>query len=469
MRPMSSNRITMSAPPEIFQSRRKSLAAKLQRPLLIAAGRGRARSVPTAAYPFRPGSHYLYFGGPPIEGAALWIEPGSDGRSGVHLLRDALDFEEAVWVGEQPGDDELAHAAGLDESALVATGDLARMRKSRDAGWVAPVCPSTIAWIESAGLTAIGDDEKLAIIEQRLIKDEHEMRAMRRAAAVTVKAHRAALAAIRPGGREADVAAAFFSAIATEQCGPSFTPIVTTRGETLHLEGFPNQLGDGALLLIDAGAEEPTGYVADVTRTAPVNGKFTGIQRRMYETVLKAKDVATTACVPGTRYRDIHDLAAREICAGLVDAGLLRGDPDDLAARFVHTLFFPHGVGHLLGLDAHDIEDFGDLAGYESGRTRRPEFGNKYLRLDRDLEAGMVVTIEPGFYLVPAIWREEALVAKYADAVNRDAVDKMLNDRFGGIRIEDDIHVRPTEMSGPENLTAALPCDADSVEQLVGR
>jgi Xaa-Pro aminopeptidase len=123
--------------------------------------------------------------------------------------------------------------------------------------------------------------------------------------------------------------------------------------------------------------------------------------------------------VPGRRFRDVHDLSARVICTGLVAAELLRGDPAELAARTAHALFYPHGVGHLIGLDVHDMEDFGDLAGYAAGRVRRPEFGNKFLRLDRDLTAGMCVTIEPGIYLVPAIWQRDDLVRPLADVVNR--------------------------------------------------
>ena len=167
-----------------------------------------------------------------------------------------------------------------------------------------------------------------------------------------------------------------------------------------------------------------------------------------------------------TRYRDVHDLAGRIICEGLVEAELLRGDAAALAARNAHTLFFPHGVGHLIGLDAHDMEDFGDLAGYAPGRTRRPEFGNCYVRLDRDLEPGMTATIEPGIYFVPAIWERDDLVKPLADVVNRSKVDALLRDRTGGIRIEDTVCVR--DSGGPEVLSNASPADADAVAACVG-
>jgi Xaa-Pro aminopeptidase len=222
------------------------------------------------------------------------------------------------------------------------------------------------------------------------------------------------------------------------------------------------------MLLCDAGAEEPGGYASDITRTFPVSGHWTSIQRHLYDTTLRALREATAACVPGKRYRDVHDLSARVICEGLVAAELLRGNPAELVARTAHALFYPHGVGHLIGLDAHDMEDFGDLAGYAPGRTRRTEFGNKYLRLDRDLEPGMTVTIEPGIYLVPAIWESDELVGPLADVVNRTKVDALLRDRFGGIRIEDTICIRPAETGGPEVLSESLPKDADEVAACVG-
>ncbi|MCB9851300.1 MAG: M24 family metallopeptidase, partial [Phycisphaerales bacterium] len=223
----------------------------------------------------------------------------------------------------------------------------------------------------------------------------------------------------------------------------------------------------GALLLLDSGAEEPSGYCSDITRTWPVSGKWSGVQRALYETVLRAQQAAVDACVPGKRYREIHELAARVICEGLIDAGLFRGDAADLASRGAYGLFFPHGVGHLLGLGVHDLEEFGDLAGYAAGRKRPTRFGDCFLRLDRDLAPGMVVTIEPGIYLVPAIWERDDLVAPFADAINRPAIEELLAAKFGGIRIEDDVHVCAS--GGPEVFTANLPKAADAISQLIAR
>ena len=193
-----------------------------------------------------------------------------------------------------------------------------------------------------------------------------------------------------------------------------------------------------------------------------MSGKFSPTQRSLYDVVLAAHDACIAAVRPGVEYRDLHLLAARTIAAGLIDLGILRGQVEDLVEQDAHALFFPHGVGHILGLDVHDMEDLGDLAGYEAGRTRSDRFGLNYLRLDRPLQAGMVVTIEPGFYQVPALLHDPERRSKYQDLVDWDRLAQFADVR--GIRIEDDVLVTET---GAEVLTAALPTAAEAIEQLV--
>lgn len=457
----------MADPPDRYRARRAKLAATLHRPLVIPAGHARARNYPGNDFPFRPASTYRYLGGPPIEGAIWLIEPDADGDQGCYLARPDPDPDDAVWLGDAPDNDTVAAAAGIDESRLIAPKQVATRLGVRIAEVIRTPCPQTIEWVASLNLEPASPEVLLNIIEMRLIKDEHELDAMRRAARVAVDAHREAWRRIRPDQRESHVAAAFNAVLQANDCTPSFNPIITVRGEVLHTLGYRNTLKPGDLLLADGGAEGPDGYASDITRVAPVTGEFTPIQRQIYDTVLRAQRAAIEQCLPGRRFRDIHDLAARVICEGLVQADLLRGDPDALAERRAHTLFFTHGLGHLIGMDVHDMEDYGDLAGYAAGRERRTGFGDKYLRLDRDLAPGMTVTIEPGVYFVPAIWRRDDRVGPFADCVNRSAVDALLASGFGGIRLEDDIHVRAT--GGPENLTAALPIDPNAVAACVGR
>ncbi|MEM7792818.1 MAG: M24 family metallopeptidase, partial [Cyanobacteria bacterium P01_C01_bin.118] len=233
-------------------------------------------------------------------------------------------------------------------------------------------------------------------------------------------------------------------------------------GEVLHNNHYHHPLGSDDLILADVGAETETGWASDITRTWPVSGTFSSTQRDLYDVVLAAHDACIEAAKPGVEYREIHLLACRTLAAGLVDLGILAGQPDDLVEQDAHALFFPHGVGHLLGLDVHDMEDLGDLAGYAPGRGRSDRFGLGFLRLDRPLQPGMVVTIEPGFYQVPGILTDREKRERYATLVNWERLAQFADVK--GIRIEDDVLI--TE-DGCEVMTAQLPTTADLIESLV--
>jgi Xaa-Pro aminopeptidase len=241
----------------------------------------------------------------------------------------------------------------------------------------------------------------------------------------------------------------------------AYSSIVTVQGEVLHNNHYHHAIQSGDLLLADVGAEAESGWASDVTRTWAVSGQFSPTQRAIYEIVLAAHDLSIEAARPGVEYKDLHLMACEAIAAGLVELGILRGQPEDLVAMDAHALFFPHGVGHVLGLDVHDMEDLGDLAGYEEGRVRSDRFGLGYLRLDRPLRAGMIVTIEPGFYQVPAILQDPERREKYKDVVNWERLEAFADVR--GIRIEDDVLITET---GNEVLTAALPTVIEAIEEL---
>jgi Xaa-Pro aminopeptidase len=310
-------------------------------------------------------------------------------------------------------------------------------------------------------------DERLldAIIELRLVHDAAAIAELRAATIPTAAGHRAAMAATSAGVPEHAIRAAFDGAFfAHGAAGHAYSPIVTVHGEVLHSHSHDNVLADGDLLLADVGAESAGGFACDVTRVWPVSGRFSSTQRELYELVLASQEAAIAASVPGARWRDVHLVAARVIAEGLVALGILRGDVGELVADGVHALFFPHGVGHLLGLDVHDMEDLGDHAGYAPGRTRSDQFGLSYLRLDRDLVPGMAVTVEPGFYQVPAILEDPRLSAVAGDRLDRDRLARFSDVR--GIRIEDDVLVTA---QGNEILTAAIPKAPADVEAAVGR
>ena len=300
------------------------------------------------------------------------------------------------------------------------------------------------------------------IISLRLTHDEAALTQLRKAAAVTVEAHKAGMAATPKTKLEAEVRAAMEGVIIAHNMTTSYTSIVTVHGEVLHNEQYHHPLQPGDLLLADVGAETEMGWAGDVTRTWPVSGKFSSTQRDIYNVVLSAHDACIARIHPGVEYGEIHLLAATVIAEGLVELGILQGNPQDLVEMDAHALFFPHGIGHLLGLDVHDMEDLGDLAGYEEGRSRSDRFGLGYLRLNRPLRPGMLVTIEPGFYQVPAILNDTNIRSKYQNVVNWQRLSEFADVR--GIRIEDDVLVTAV---GSEVLTGALPNDADTIENLV--
>jgi Xaa-Pro aminopeptidase len=259
-------------------------------------------------------------------------------------------------------------------------------------------------------------------------------------------------------------------AFAKGGCVPAYNTILSVRGEVLHNNAHEGTLQAGDVVLLDAGPESSiSGYCNDVTRCWPVGGPFSPEGRDVYDLVLKAELAGIAAVKPGARYRDLHLLACRVLAEGLVSMGLLTGSVDGLVESGAHAMFFPHGLGHQLGLDVHDLEAFGDRIHYPNGRTRSTQFGTGYLRMDMDLKAGMTFTIEPGLYFVPAILRSKQFREQFKGQVQFDKAERFLamngGRGFGGIRIEDDVHCTD---AGAEVITAAIPKARAEIEALVG-
>ena len=286
-----------------------------------------------------------------------------------------------------------------------------------------------------------GASERLIeeIARQRAVKTDLEIAEIDNALSVTNRMHRAAMSAARPGVYEYQIAGAIQGIALSENREQAYNPIVTVHGEVLHNHSYGNRLGEGQLLLNDSGAESPLHYASDITRTIPVGGKFTPSQAEVYQIVLQAQLSAIEQIKPGIPYREVHLHAGRVIAEGLAGMGLMRGNPASAVAAGAHALFFPHGLGHMLGLDVHDMEDLGDIVGYPKGERRSTQFGLNFLRLSRPLEAGFVLTVEPGIYFIPALidrWKGER---RHAEYINYERLEPFRN--FGGIRIEDDVCV----------------------------
>ncbi|MFO7562809.1 MAG: aminopeptidase P family protein [Enhygromyxa sp.] len=464
---MSHGLPTQSA--ESFIQRRRSLGARLDGPALLFSGVARPLNYPANVYPFRPDSHFLYLTGAWIEDAAVLV----DGERDV-LFMPPFDPEELIWHGPSPSADEFKAATGVAEIR-----DIAELGRGlpKHVATIPAVDPRTRfvqgrllgrSWAEPGTAVELGERDAAladALVELRLIHDAAALELLRGAAEATVAAHHAGMAATRPGLRESDVRAAMEAELLSRDMTWAYGSIVTVHGEILHSRGYENPIAAGDLLLADVGAAN-RGWAGDVTRTWPVSGKFSPTQRTIYELVLASQQAAIERVRPGVRYRDLHLAASLVLAQGLVDEGILKGDPENLVERGAHALFFVHGLGHLLGLDVHDMEDLGDRAGYAPGRERSKQFGLCFLRLDRDLQPGMAVTIEPGFYQVPALLAAGSELSAPFDAdgtLNREALAKFADVR--GIRIEDDVLV--TE-GGHEVLTAGAVKQAEQVEAAVG-
>jgi Xaa-Pro aminopeptidase len=427
---------------------------------VLGSGIARVRNFEGNRFPFRAESHFLYFVGRHIEEALLCF----DGAR-VTLFAEPPDPDHALWHGPSPSLEQLSISLGLEvrpRSEFVAPADCATLPPSdvESALWLEEMLERPV---EAGNLSAVEVDNELAqqVIGLRLVHDEFAIEQMQQAANVTARAHAAGMRATRVGARESLVRAAIEAAMTESGMTPAYTSIVTVAGEVLHHNTSLNVMQAGDLLLVDAGAESVEGWASDVTRTWPVSGRFNGIQAEIYDAVLLAQQVAIAECRAGVRFRDLHRRAGRALVQALVEVGVFKGNVDSLLERGLGSVFFPHGLGHLLGLDVHDMEDLGDLAGYAPGRTRSPDVQERYLRLDRDLEPNMVVTIEPGFYCIP-----ERLKGERFESV-RSAIDPQkleLLRQVRGIRIEDDVLVTSGEA---RVLSAAIPKSRSELETVL--
>lgn len=461
-----------------FIQRRERLLGTLERPTVLFAGGRRGRNYPANPYPYRADSNFMYFFERPEPGSAALFDPADHS---VTLFLPARSLDDVIWHGVVESFEAAQKRHGV--SAVLEVEQLethlARLAKGRQlaALAVADHHALTRARAITGEDLSFEDDARLgswsvmrAIAQQRLIKSEDEIAVMRHTARVTHEAHVLAMKYSRPGVKEQVIAGHVEGTFARHGCVPAYGTILSVRSEVLHNHAHEQVLQEGDMLLLDAGAEDSvTGYCSDVTRCWPIGGSFTAEGRAVYEAVLKAQEASILAVKPGLRFRFLHLQASRVMAEALVAMGLLKGNVDALVEAGAHAVFYPHGLGHQIGLDVHDLESFGDRVHYPNGRTRSTQFGTKYLRMDLDLVEGMTFTIEPGLYFVPAILRSPEIRAQFKGLVDFDRAEAFLamnhGRGFGGIRIEDDVRCTAT---GVEVLTASIPKQGAEVEALVG-
>jgi Xaa-Pro aminopeptidase len=452
-----------------YRKRRQLLRTDVAAGEILIFGNGYAsRNYADNLYPFRQDSSFLYYGGASSAGMAMMID--EDGRSTLYGRRRQAD--DLVWFGPIPGLGDYAEVGGFDDHGSIVDME-ARIAKIREAGgpihFLPPYRPSRrlrlaeLFGVEPRAAHEAASRELVqAVIRHRSVKSDDEVAEIENALEVTAEMFAAAMAATHPDLTESEIAAELVKPATAANRQLAFLPIVTVRGEVLHNESYDNSLSAADMMVIDSGAESERWYASDITRSFPVNGHFEPAQRDIYEVVLAAQLAAITTASPAVTNREVHLVAARTIAAGLADVGLMKGDADAAVEAGAHALFFPHGIGHMLGLDVHDMEDLGDEVGYPEGESRSTQFGLNALRLARRLEPGFVITIEPGVYFIPALidrWRAEG---RHADFIRYDKVQAFRG--FGGIRIEDDVLI--TE-SGSRVLGPGIPKSVSEVEQAV--
>lgn len=433
----------------IYIKRRQALVTALQEQavcsglLLFPGNRQSPINYPDNYYQFRQDSSFLYYFGIAEADLAAVIDLSS---AKAVLFADDTSMDSLIWTGPSPSAEGLRLLCGADAVKPRAdfaafAGSFADAQKSA-LHFLPPYRAETAIELAEILKVAVADipgkasiDFIKAVIAQREIKEDIELMEIELAVSITRDMHRAVMAAIKPGLKEAQLLAEAYKVAYGSGGMPSFPAIATSRGAVLHNHSYSHTLRDGGLFLLDAGAESPRAYAGDLTSTMPVSGRFSDRQKAVYEIVLKAGAAAARALKPMQAFRNAHIAAAVTIVDGLKDLGLMKGDSREAVAGGAYACFFPHGVGHQMGLDVHDMEGLGeDLVGYGSEK-RSGIFGLKSLRLAKPIKPNMVFTIEPGIYFIKGLieaWKSEK---RHEAFINYKELEHWLD--FGGIRNEE--------------------------------
>jgi len=439
--------------------------------VLLLGNRPSPKNYADNTHPFRQDSTFLYYFG--LDQPTLYGLIDLDEGTSILYGEDG-SLEDVVWSGKTPSLDKMASDAGVDRSAPI-SALVNTLQEAQTQDRTVHVLPPyradhRLRYQSLLNLPSDQVDEYVseplirAVIRQRAPKSDAEVVEIEEALARTAQLHEYAQRHAAPGTTEQELIGDLTGLVTRMGSSFAFTPTCSTRGEVLHNHSYPNTLADGDLLLVDAGACSRRHYAGDITRTTPVDGTFTTRQRHIYEAVLAAQESAISALAPGVPFIDVHRRASRTLTEHLTQIGLMQGDPETAVAEGAHALFFPHGLGHLIGLDVHDMENLGeDRVGYAEDQTRSDQFGLHTLRLARPLRSGFVTSVEPGCYFIPPLvehWRSER---RHEAFINYDRVEDFLD--FGGVRLEDDVLI--TE-EGARMLGPDIPKTVDEVEAQAG-
>lgn len=453
---------------QVYIDRRAELKKKFRNGLILFMGNDEsAMNYADNTYSFRQDSTFLYYFGLDLPQMAGIIDIDSNEEI---LFGYEYSLEDIVWTGPQPKLVELAELIGVSQAFTI--DKLKKHLKSKINKDVKIHFLPTYRGDQTLKLAELLDEnpyklnkknsKKLieAVIAQRSIKREEEVAEIEYALEIAYQMHTTAMRMAKPGVIERDIAGVIEGIALSVGSGVSFPAIVSKNGQTLHNHYHGNVLKEGDLLVCDAGAESLLHYASDITRTSPVGGRFSNKQKEIYEIVLTAQKNAINMIKPGVKHVDVHLTAAKIIAAGLSQIGLMKGDLNAAVKAGAHALFFPHGLGHMMGLDVHDMENLGEAyVGYDDKTKRSDQFGLAYLRLAKELQPGFVFTCEPGIYFIPELIDQWKVKKKFKNYINYDKLEEYRD--FGGIRIEDNILVT---QNGYKVLGRPIPKETDDVE-----
>lgn len=466
---LNTKRFSIMFEKDIYIKRRNELSSKFTSGLLLLLGNiENPINFEHNTYPFRQDSSFLYYIGikSPKLAAVLDIQAGE-----TVLFGDEMTIDDIVWMGQQQTLSEKAQWVGIESvrpfhelQPYLEKG----LKNNNQVHYLPPYQAHNKLLLQHLLGLSIDQikpsvDMIQAVVTQRNIKAAEEVAELEKAVDVAVDMHRLAIKMTRPGMHEYEISNAIQHLAQNRQMSFSYPPIVTKHGEILHNHIQYHKIKAGDILLNDSGVETPLGYASDLTRSFPVGKRFNPLQEELYAVVLNAFKTAEAALKPGVAFKNIHLKACEALAEGLIQIGFMKGNAQDAVAAHAHALFFQCGLGHMLGLDVHDMEDLGEqYVGYTPDEPKDTKtFGIKSLRLGKKLEAGNVVTVEPGIYIIPELTQMWAQQNLHHEFINYDLLNKHLD--FGGIRIEDNYVIQD---SGYHRLGKYLEREIDEIYTL---
>jgi len=455
---------------DVYTKRREALIKSMSDGLILFLGNvDSPMNYPANPFHYRQDSDFLYFFGLNLQGLAgvIDIDQGKE-----YIFGDDVDVDDIIWMGPQPSIRSLAAEAGV-KNTLPMSRLAGFIEEAKSAGRYIHFLPpyrgeskmtlGALLKENPCQMKSKASEELIrSVVALRSYKEPWEIQEIEKAVDIAYDMHTTAMQMCKPGIKEQEIFGVIEGIALSHGMGPSFPIILSIDGQTLHNHSHDNILREGRMMVTDAGAETNMHYASDITRTTPVGGKFNQRQREIYEIVLEANIKAIESAGPGKSNRDLHLETCRVITGGLNELGLMKGDVEEAVACGAHALFMPHGLGHMMGLDVHDMEGLGEnYVGYNDEVKRSDQFGLAFLRFGLPFKPGHVFTIEPGCYFIPELmgkWKANRL---HTEFINYSKAEQYLD--FGGVRIEDDVLITET---GHKVLGKPIPKTVVEVETI---